>query len=128
MNREYRPLARGAGSAANHKCTAVRNEFRFKKQFSESRVGLIGPPAQQTHLGVARQLEFGVATAMIDQRHRAQLRICIRHHTNGTAGLDVAIPSTKLGAVSVKLEFRVIGGLPQGLAANRPVLSLRSRT
>src|SRR4030095_15243277 len=42
------------------------------------------------------------------------------HDTNRTAGLDVAIPSTKLGAVGVKVEFEFISGLEQRLDANRP--------
>jgi hypothetical protein len=82
-------------------------------------VGLIGPTVIQTHLRIARQFEFAVATAVIDERHRAYLSICIRHDENVTAGLDVAIPSTKLGAVGVKVELRFCG-LVERLTANRP--------
>jgi hypothetical protein len=49
--------------------------------------------------------------AVIDQRDLAYLGICIRQDTNSAAGLDVAIPSTKLGAIRVKLERTFIGGL-----------------
>ena len=79
-------------------------EFRFQKKLCKSGVSLIRLPVIQTHLRIARQFKFAGATAVIDQRHHAYLGICIRHDTNNTAGLDIAIRSTKLGAIGVKLE------------------------
>src|SRR5512132_1805328 len=113
-------LLRAAGSASGQECATPEIEFRLEKELCESRVGLIRPTVIQTHLRIARQFKFAGATAVIDQRHRAYLGICIRHDTNNTAGLDIAIPSTKLGAIGVKLECAFISGLRQRLNANRP--------
>jgi hypothetical protein len=79
-------------------------EFRFQKKLCESGVSLIRLPEIQTHLRIACQFKFAGAVAMIDQRQGAYLGICIRHYTDNTPGLDIAIPSTKLGAIGVKLE------------------------
>jgi hypothetical protein len=79
-------------------------EFRFQKKLCESGVSLIRLPVIQTHLRVARQFKFAGAVAMIDQRHLADLGICVRHYTNNTPRFDIAIPSTKLGAIGMKLE------------------------
>ena len=108
------------GDASGQKCAAPGIEFRLQKELCESRVGLIRLTVIQTHLRIARQFKFAGAIAVIDQRHRAYLGICIRHDTNSTAGLDIAIPSTKLGAIGVKLGCAFISGLRQWLNANRP--------
>ena len=79
-------------------------EFRFQKKLCESGVSLIRLPVIQTHLCIACQFKFAGAVAMIDQRHRADLGICVRHYTNNTPRFDIAVPSTKLGAIGVKLE------------------------
>src|SRR4029450_11987605 len=99
---------------------APRIEFRRQKELCESRVSLIGLTVIQTYLRIARQFKFAGTAAVIDQRHRAYLGICIRHDTNNTPGLDIAIPSTKLGAIGVKLVCAFISGLRQRLSANRP--------
>jgi N-terminal domain of reverse transcriptase len=67
-----------------------------------------------------QKIDFATAKAVIDERHHAYLGICIRHDTHGTAGLDVAIPSTELHAVGVKLDFRFISAPAQRLTSNRP--------
>jgi hypothetical protein len=67
-------------------------------------VSLIRLPVIQTHLCIACQFKFAGAVAMIDQRHRADLGICIRHYTNNTPRFDIAIPSTKLRTIGMKLE------------------------
>ena len=81
-------------------------------------MGLIGAPVVQTHFRIARQLEFALATAMIDERHRTHFSVAIRHDSDGTACLDIAVPSPELGAVGVKLKPGFIGGLEQRLNAN----------
>jgi hypothetical protein len=118
VNRPDWTLVRGAGSASGQKCATPGIEFRLQEQLCESRVGLIGLMVIQTQLRIARQFEFAVAKPVIDQRHRSYLCICIRHDTNGAARLDVAIPSTKFGAVGVEVEFGFIRGLAQRLKAN----------
>ena len=97
-------LLRAAGSASGQECAASGIEFRLEKELCERRVSLIRLTVIQTHLGIARQFKFAGAIAVIDQRHRAYLGICIRHNTNNTVGLHIAIPSTKLGVIGVKLE------------------------
>src|SRR6185436_6088566 len=69
---------------------------------------------------IARQFELAAPSAVVDQRHNAKFRICIRRDTNGTARLDVGIASAKLGAAGVNVEFRFDIGLAQWLYANRP--------
>ena len=111
---------RAARSASGQKGAIQGIEFRFQKKLCESWVGLIGPTVIQAHLRIARKLGFAAAKAMIDERHHAQLGICIRHDTHGTAGLDLAILSTELRAVGVKLDFRFISNPAQRLTSNRP--------
>ncbi|KAG0505863.1 MAG: hypothetical protein Udaeo_07700 [Candidatus Udaeobacter sp.] len=84
-------LLRAAGSASGQECAAPGIEFRLQKELCESRVSLIRLTVIQTHLRIARQFKFAGAAAVIDQRHRAYLGICIRHCTNNTVGLDFAI-------------------------------------
>src|SRR6185369_1651325 len=100
-----------AGPASSQKCAATRIELCLQKQLCESGVGLIGPTVIQRPLRITRHLKSPRAMAVIDQRHRAYLGICIRHDTNSAAGLDVAVPSTKLGAIRVKLERTFSGSL-----------------
>jgi hypothetical protein len=83
-------------------------------------MGLIGATVIQTHFRVAGQLKFAVTTAMINERHRAYFSVGIRHDGDGTARLDIAIPSPELGAVEVELKSGCIGGLGQRLTADRP--------
>ena len=120
MNGEDWLLVRASGPAPGHQRAVARIETRFQEQLRKSRMGLIGATVVQTHFRVARQLEFAVTTAMIDERHRAYFSVGIRHDSDGTARLDIAIPSPELGAVGVKLESGFIGGLGQRLTANRP--------
>jgi hypothetical protein len=113
-------LVRAAGSASGQECAATRIELCLQKQLCESGVGVIGSTVIQTYLRIARQFKFAGATAVIDQRYRAYLGICVRHDTNGAAGFNVTIPSTKLGAIGMKLGCTFISGLRQRLSANRP--------
>src|SRR4030095_12662143 len=113
-------LLHAAGSASGQECAAPGIEFRLQKKLCESRVSLIRFTVIQTYLRIARQFKFAGATAVIDQRHRAYLGICIRHDTNSAEGLDIAIRSMKLGAIGVKLECAFISGLRQRLNTNRP--------
>ena len=111
MNGEDWLLVRAPGPAPGHQRAVARIETRFQEQLRKSRMGLIGATVVQTHFRVARQLEFAVTTAMIDERHHAYFSVGIRHDSDGTARLDIAIPSPELGAVGVKLESGFIGGL-----------------
>jgi hypothetical protein len=79
-------------------------EFRFQKKLCESGVRLIRLPVIQTHLRIARQFKFAGAVTVIDQCHCAYLGICVRCYTNNAPRIDIAIRSTKLGAIGVKLE------------------------
>jgi hypothetical protein len=97
-------LLRAAGSASGQECAAPGIEFRLQKELCESRVSLVRLTVVQTHLRIARQFKFAGAVGVIDQSYRADFGICIRHDTNNTPGLDIAIPSTKFGAIGVKLE------------------------
>jgi hypothetical protein len=113
-------FVRAAGSASRQKRAAPGIEFRLQEELCESRVGLIGPTVIQAHLRIAHKLDFAAAKAVIDERHRAYLGICIRHDTHSIASLDVAITSTELRAVGVKLGFRFISDPAQRLTSNRP--------
>src|SRR5215510_14971781 len=86
-------------------------------------MSLIRPPVVQTHLRVARELDLVLAAAVIDKRYRANLRIGIRHDTNGTVRFDLAIAVTELGAVGVKIEVVVIA-VRERLTAGRPAAAV----
>jgi hypothetical protein len=72
-------------------------------------MSVIGTAVVQAYLCQTRQLDFAGATAAIDDSHRAQLAICLRSDTNRPAGLNVAIPASKLRPIRVKFNFVFIG-------------------
>ena len=83
-------------------------------------MGLIGAAVIQADLRKARQLDFAGPAAVIDERHRAHLGIGVGRHTNGPAGLDVAVPATELGPVGLELVLVFPAGRTQRLKTDRP--------